>query len=123
LLEPLDNYARWNEAMGQYSAARLLHARAVSIADDKLGSGNLQAIPALRGIARTYRLAFLNGESEESTQAAVTLQDQIAPGVTSRLVSAPASEGERSLRNALDRLSASTTPQPQLRGAVLIDLG
>src|SRR5689334_9678515 len=35
LLEPLDEYARWNEAVGQYSAARLLHARAVVIADDK----------------------------------------------------------------------------------------
>jgi tetratricopeptide (TPR) repeat protein len=122
LLEPLDDYARWNEAVGQYSAARLLHARAVAIADDKLGGGNLQAIPGLRGIARAYRLAFLNGETEDSTQAAVTLQDQLTPGAIPRLAGA-SSEGERSLRNALDRLTASTTPQPQLRGAVLIDLG
>lgn len=123
LLEPLDDYARWNEAVGQYSAARLLHARAVTIADDKLGGSNTRAIPALRGIARTYRLAFLNGETEESAQAAVTLQDQLTPSTLSRVLGAPSSEGEHSLRNALDRLAADKTPQPQLRGAVLIDLG
>jgi len=123
LLGPLDDYARWHEVLGQYSAARLLHARAVAIADDKLGSRNLLAIPALRGIARTYRLAFLNGESEESAQAAVTLQDQLTPAGVARLAGAPSIEGERSLRIALDRLTASATPQPQLRGAVLIDLG
>ena len=122
LLDPLDDFARWNETVGQYSAARLLHARAVAIADEKLGGANLRAIPGLRGIARSFRLAYLNGESEESTQAAVSLQD-LAPGAVSRMVGAPSSEGERALRNALERLAASATPQPPLRGAVLIDLG
>jgi len=122
LLEPLDDYARYNEAVGQYSAARLLHARAVAIADEKLGGANLRAIPGLRGIARSYRLAFLNGETEESAQAAVSLQE-LAPSAVSRMVGAPSAEGERSLRNALERIAASSPPQPQLRGAVLIDLG
>lgn len=121
LLEPLDDYARWYEMSGQYSAARVLHARAVTIADDKLGSKNLLAIPGLRGIARTYRLAYVNGESDEAAQVAATLQDQLAPTVAR--LGAPSADGERSLRNALDRLTASPTPPARLRGTVLIDLG
>jgi tetratricopeptide (TPR) repeat protein len=122
LLQPLDEYAQWQELAGQYTAARLLHARAVQIADAKLGNANLQAIPGLRGIARTYRLAYLNGESEESTQAAIAMQEQLAPTVVTR-VNAPSNEGERALRAALERVNASSAPQPALRALVLIDLG
>jgi tetratricopeptide (TPR) repeat protein len=123
LLQPLDEYAQWQELAGQYTAARLLHARAVQIADAKLGNANLQAIPGLRGIARTYRLAYLYGESEESTQAAIAMQEQLAPTIMARTVNAPSNEGERALRAALERVNASSTPQPALRALVLIDLG
>ena len=123
MIGPLEDYALWHEGSGRYTAARVLHARAVQIADEKLGANSLQAVPALRGIARSYRLAYVFGEAEESMQAVTGLQDQIAPNLINRAAAAPSSEGERALRNALDRIAAAPLPQPPLRGAVLIDLG
>lgn len=123
MVGPLEDYARWHEAAGGYTAARALHVRAIQIVDDKLGGKSLEAIPALRGVARTYRLAFLHGEVQEQVQSAMSLQDQLAPSLIARASAAPSSEGERALRNALDRLAAAPVPQEQLRGAVLIDLG
>lgn len=123
MLGPLDDYARWQEAAGQFSAARVLHARAVQLADSRLGEGNIAAVPGLRGIARTYRLAYIYGESEESAQSATTLQDQLAPSMLARVVNTPSSEGERALRNALDRLNANGAANPALRAEVLVDLG
>jgi len=123
MLGPLDDYAQWQEAAGQFSAARVLHARAVQLADTKLGAGTLAAIPGLRGIARTYRLAYLFGESEEATQSAATMQEQLAPNMLARVVNTPSSEGERALRNALERLDANTQSPPAQRADVLLDLG
>jgi tetratricopeptide (TPR) repeat protein len=123
LLGPLDEYAQWQETSGQFSAARVLHARAVQLADTKLGGGNTAAIPALRGIARSYRLAYIYGESEESTQAATTLQEQLSPSMLPRVASAPSSEGERALRAALERLDAHSDAPAALRVQVLLDLG
>lgn len=124
LLDALQDYALWNEAVGQYTAARLVYVRAVQIADDALGSTNLKAVPGLRGIARTYRLAFVNGESEEAAATATsTMQDSLNANLLSRATSAPSSDGERALRDALQRLSAAKEPQPRLRGEVLTDLG
>lgn len=123
MLGPLDDYAQWQEIAGQFSAARVLHARAVQLADAKLGDRNIAAVPGLRGIARTYRLAYLFGETEESAQSASTLQDQLAPSMLTRVVNTPSSEGERALRNALDRLNASSEAKAAQRADVLIDLG
>jgi tetratricopeptide (TPR) repeat protein len=122
MLGPLDDYAQWQEAAGQFSAARVLHARAVQLADARLGGTNSAAIPGLRGIARTYRLAFVYGESEESAQAAATLQDQLAPSMLARVVNTPSSEGERALRNALERVNANADSSRALRAGVLMDL-
>lgn len=123
MIGPLEDYALWHEASGRYTAARVLHVRAIEVADKQLGASNLQAIPALRGVARTYRLAYVFGEAEEETQTALTLQEQVSPNLIARASSAPSSEGERALRNALDRLASAPVPQQQVRGAVLIDLG
>jgi len=124
LLGPLDDYAQWQETAGQFSAARLLHGRAVQLADTKLGGGTTAAIPALRGIARTYRLAYIYGESEESAQAAATLQDQFSTqSILPRVASTPSTEGERALRSALERLDANPAAPPALRAEVLLDLG
>ena len=123
LLQPLDDYAQWQEAAGQFSAARVLHARAVQLADSKLGGRNTAAVPGLRGIARTYRLAYVFGESDESAQVATSLQDQLAPSMMARVVNTPSSEGERALRNALERLSEKPDSPPALRAQVLLDLG
>jgi len=123
MIGPLEDYALWHEAGGRYTAARVLHVRAIEVADKALGATNLQAIPALRGVARTYRLAYVFGEAEEQAQTALTLQEQVSPNLIARASSAPSSEGERALRNALDRLGSAPLPQQQVRGAVLIDLG
>jgi hypothetical protein len=101
----------------------VLHARAVQLADTKLGAGTLAAIPGLRGIARTYRLAYLFGESEEAAQSAATMQEQLAPNMLARVVNTPSSEGERALRNALERLDANPQAPPTQRADVLLDLG
>jgi tetratricopeptide (TPR) repeat protein len=124
MLGPLDDYARWNEAAGRYSAARALHLRAVQLADSVLGNSTLQSVNGLRGIARSYRLAFVNGESEEATAAATS------DGFGGSMLAAPvvitptqSAEGERALRIAIQRLAAAIPAQPQRLGEVQTDLG
>ena len=121
LLGPLDSYARWNEAIGRYTAARILHGRAVQIAD-AAQKGSVKAVPALQGIARTFRLAFVNGESEQSA-VAPELPSAFSNDALAQMKNAPSTEGERALRGALLRLDNAGAPQPALRGNVLVDLG
>jgi TonB family protein len=124
MLTPLNEFALWNEAVGRYSAARLLHFRAVQIADNKQGNSNLAAIDGLRGVARSYRLAFLNGEAEQqSPPNDPSIPGSLSENALARMLTAPSSEGERALRIALQRLAAAPTPQPRLHGQVLMDLG
>ncbi len=120
MLGPLDDYGRWNEAAGRYSAARALYLRAAQLADSVLGSSTVQAVNGLRGIARTYRLAYVNGESEET--AAV---DVLGGTMVPTPVAAPtqSGEGERALRIAIQRLAAAIPAQPQRLGEVQVDLG
>lgn len=121
LLGPLDEFARWNEEVGRYAVARVLHTRAVEIAD-AAAPDNIRAIDGLRGIARTYRLAYINGESEESAAAAAEMPSTLNSMLLTRAVSAPASDGERALRSALQRAQGAAGT-PALRGAVMLDLG
>jgi tetratricopeptide (TPR) repeat protein len=123
LLGPLEDYARWSETAGRYTAARALHARAVQIADATHGSNTLLAVNGLRGIARSYRLAFLNGETEETAATANAVPTSVANSALPRILAAPSSEGERALRIALQRLTTAATPVPLLHGEVLLDLG
>jgi TonB family protein len=123
MLGPLDEYARWNEAAGRYSAARALHLRAVQLADSILGASTIQAVNGLRGIARSYRLAYVNGETEEAATAET-------PTVTGTLFPPPvviaqtqSVEGERALRVAVQRLAAALPAQPLRLGEVQTDLG
>lgn len=122
LLKPIDDYARWNESVGRYSAARALHAHAAQIADDADPTG-LAAIDALRGIARTFRLAFINGETESAVASATEVPSLFGSAVQPPVVSGPAAEGERALRSALQRLGAKPEERRAQRGAVLIELG
>jgi tetratricopeptide (TPR) repeat protein len=124
MLGPLDDYARWNETAGRYSAARTLHMRAVQLADSVLGNTTVQSVNGLRGIARTWRLAYVNGETEEA--AAATASDSFS----SSMLPAPvmvtptqSAEGERALRVAIQRLAAAIPAQPQRLGEVQTDLG
>lgn len=123
LLGPLDSYARWNELAGRFAAARLLHARAVQLAD-AAEPGGQKAITGLRGIARSFRLAFIHGEPEEAAAELSTLPSAFANNsALTRVISAPSSEGERALREALQRLASTPDGQAALRGEIFLDLG
>ncbi len=122
LLRPLDRFARWNETIGRYTAARILHGRAVQIAD-AAQAGSVKAVPALQGIARTFRLAFVNGESEQSVATAIELPSAFGNDALAQVKNAPSTEGERALRSALLRLDNAPAAHPALRGNVLLDLG
>jgi tetratricopeptide (TPR) repeat protein len=72
LLAPLDRYGSWQEKRGRYATARILYARALQIAEDSGGRGSEPTIDPLEGIARTYRLEYLNGPEIDPNQQAST---------------------------------------------------
>jgi tetratricopeptide (TPR) repeat protein len=115
--------ARWFERTRRYTAARLLYMKAVQVADREQ-PGSLKAIDALRGIARTYRLAYVNGESQETVMNTPNeLPQSLGQASLAQMMATPSGEGERSLRNALERLEAAGVAKAAERAAVLIDLG
>jgi tetratricopeptide (TPR) repeat protein len=121
LLPELDKYGRWNESVGRYTAARMLHSRAVQIADSAQGSSPLLAIDGMRGLARSFRLAFVMGENEETI--AETLPRSFTENSTLVPVTGPSAEGERALRIAVQRLIAATPTDSNRLGEVQADLG
>lgn len=122
MLGPINELALWYEKNGRYTAARLLHTRAVQIADSA-NEGGLEAIPALRGIARCFRLKHTYGEPEVTVASAdAALSDPRTSGQIAQAFNAPTSDGERHLRDALERL-ADDPEHAALRGEVLVDLG
>jgi len=122
MLRPIDELARWNEQTGHYTAARLLHTRAVDIADSAKPN-NPAAIPALRGIARCFRFSYIYGESSDSvTGATRSVSDAQGGSLLAQAVNAPSSDGERALRAALARLGDAPDEAAE-RGAVLLDIG
>lgn len=121
MIAQLEELARWNEKVGRYTAARVMYARAVQLADREK-PGSLKAVASLRGIARTYRLAYINGESQESVVATSSELPQ-SMATAPLMMNAPSGEGERALRNALQRLEPAGASKAAERGQVLIDLG
>lgn len=120
LLPLLDAYATWNEDTGRFSPARVLHSRAVQIAFARESvADQALAIPALRGIARTYRQAYLYGEPEDSVRFASN--QSMADAQLTQMMSAPSGAGERALRQALEL--ARARGDAGLGGEVLVDLG
>lgn len=123
--------AQWYEKTGRFTAARLLYIRNVQIADRERPM-SVKAVDSLRGIARTYRLAFTHGESQDDVMdAASTIPPSLGQSGLGMMSNAPSADGERALRNALQRLDlaiAGTGPggAPETnaqRGMVLLDLG
>ena len=123
MIEALALLAAWHEKTGSYTAARVLHMRAVQLADREQ-PGSIKAVDGLRGIARTFRLAFVNPESQDTLMAAQTdLPPSLAPMHLASVMNTPSAEGERALRNALQRLQTAGPSKAAERGAVLIELG
>lgn len=121
MIEPLSVLAGWHEKTGRYSVARVLHMKAVQIADRE-EPNSMRAVDPLRGVARTYRLAYINGESQD---ALLTAMNDLPPSLMSSAaaMNMPSGEGERALRNALQRLEPAGASKAAQRGEVLLDLG
>jgi hypothetical protein len=121
MLQPLDRYARWLENAGRYTSARAQHARALALAQQKGGKGSLLMVVPLQGIARTYRLEFLNG-SEAPGNDAFTSDTGTAradASNTQRLNE----DGERALRLAMQAIDRAQPVDHRLRGTTLVELG
>jgi tetratricopeptide (TPR) repeat protein len=122
MLQPLDRYAKWYEFVGRYTTARVLHARALSIAEQG-GRGTPASVPALRGIARTYRLEYLHGSEEVDTSDPFTASGAAAlpPDRADSMRLNP--DGERALRLALTALEKGEPIDRVQRGETLVELG
>jgi TonB family protein len=121
MLKPLDRYGRWLEQIGRYTSARLLYARALTIAEQTAGRGSLTAVEPLLGIARSYRLEFANGAEEvPSTQDAFANPDLAALSGDAQRLNA---DGERALRLALQAIEKNQPVDHKRRGDVLLELG
>jgi hypothetical protein len=123
MLKPLDRYAKWYEFVGRYTTARVLHARALSIAERE-GKGTPASVPALRGIARTYRLEFLNGAEETDPNVdpfTASAGNYLPPDRADSMRLNP--DGERALRMALTAIDKTEPIDRAQRGETLVELG
>ena len=113
VLRPLDRSAHWQERMGRYTTARILYARALQIAEQAGGSGSISTVDPLEGIARTYRLEFVNGAENSTSEAdpAVENSQQLNP------------DGERAILLALRAIDKTEPLDHMRRGAALVELG
>lgn len=120
MLKPLDRYGRWLEQIGRYTTARLMYARALTIAEKSGGRGTTLAVEPLLGIARSYRLEFVNG-AEEVPAAPDPFVDNDMPLSSEGQRLNP--DGERALRLALNALEGATPVDQKKRGQTLVELG
>ena len=120
MLKPLDRYGRWLEQLGRYTTARLLYARALTIAETAGGRGSILAVEPLQGIARSYRLEFVNG-AEEAAQAPDPFGSDAMPITADGQRMNP--DGERALRLALAAIEKAQPIDHQKRGDTLVELG
>ena len=121
MLTPLDRYGRWLEQIGRYTSARLLYARALTIAEQTSGRGSLVAVEPLLGIARSYRLEFVNGAEEVPTaQDAFSNPDMAGISTDSQRLNP---DGERALRLALQAIEKNEPVDHKHRGDTLLELG
>jgi TonB family protein len=121
MLKPLDRYGRWLEQLGRYTTARLLYARALTIAEQSGGRGSMLGVDPLLGIARSYRLEFVNGSEEPSATPDPFGQQDVAPLPLEGQRLNP--DGERALRLALNAIDKGTPVDHRKRGETLTELG
>jgi TonB family protein len=122
MLQPLDRYGRWLEQIGRYTSARLLYARALTIAEQTAGRGSLTAVEPLLGIARSYRLEFVNGVEEVPASQSAFADNTDLPalaGDAQRLNP----DGERALRLALQAIEKTQPVDHKRRGDTLLEFG
>ena len=121
---PLNRAAHWQERMGRYTTARILYARELQIAE-QAGTESIRTVEPLEGIARTYRLEFLNGGDANALQA--NLADpfvpvpELDPAVANSQRLNP--DGERAILLALKAIDKAQPVDHTRRGAALVELG
>jgi tetratricopeptide (TPR) repeat protein len=113
VLRPLNRSAHWQERMGRYTTARILYARALQIAEQVGGNGSISTVDPLEGIARTYRLEFVNGADNSNPDAG---PDPNAPAQLN-------ADGERAILMALRAIDKTKPLDHMRRGAALVELG
>ena len=122
MLVPLDRYGRWLEQIGRYTSARLLYARALTIAEQTEGRGTITAVEPLLGIARSYRLEFVNGAEEvPANQDAFNSNPDLTgvAGDAQRLNP----DGDRALRLAMQAIDKNQPIDHKRRGDTLLEVG
>jgi len=115
VVQPLDRSARWQEKMGRYPTARILYARALTIAEQAGPSQVVNTVEPLEGIARTYRLEFVNSEADKTDTTDVYAPSRSADD-TQRLNP----DGERAILMALKALEPGDHMR---RGTAFVELG
>jgi tetratricopeptide (TPR) repeat protein len=124
ILRPLDRSAHWHERMGRYTTARILYARALQIAEQQGGSGSIRTVEPLEGIARTYRLEYVNGGEPGTSQAVAdpfAPAPELDPAVANSQRLNP--DGERAILLALRAIEKAQPVDHMRRGAALVELG
>jgi len=115
VVQPLNRSAHWQEKMGRYAPARILYARALTIAE-QAGSGQvIHTVEPLEGIARTYRLEFVNSDVDKSDTS-----DVYAPAQSADDAQRLNPDGERAILMALKAIGPADHMR---RGAAFIELG
>jgi tetratricopeptide (TPR) repeat protein len=123
MLKPLDRYGQWLEQIGRYTSARLLYARALTIAEQAGGRGSPLAVDPLVGIARTYRLEFAYGAEEPQASQDVFPAAPDLNGLPTDSGQRMNPDGERALRLALQAIDKGQPVDHKKRGDTLVALG
>lgn len=125
VLKALERAAHWQERMGRYTTARILYARALQIAERAEGSGSIRTVGPLEGIARTYRLQYVNDGDSGATQAklvdAFEAASDLNSGDTNSQELNP--DGERAILLAFKSIDKAQPVDHMRRGTALVELG
>jgi tetratricopeptide (TPR) repeat protein len=120
LLDRLDKLARWYEADRRYTSERNVYDRALAILQKNGTENDLRRVPALRGIARAFRLETFYGVEGADNSGSFNAGNQGAPVFSD---ATQTRRGETVLATALSIIDSNTPVNQQLRGEVLADLG
>ena len=126
VLRPLDRSAHWHERMGRYATARILYARALQIAEQVDGTASIRTVEPLEGIARTYRLEYVNGGDPNEIAPSLAADPfapapELDPAVANSQRLNP--DGERALLLALRAIEKAEPVDHMRRGVALVELG
>jgi tetratricopeptide (TPR) repeat protein len=123
VMRPLDRSAHWQERMGRYATARILYARALQIAEQ--AADTARTVEPLEGIARTYRLEFVNADPVVDSEASAA--DPLAPPPEPDPTVANSQrlnpDGEHAIMLALRAINKTQPLDHVRRGTALVELG